>query len=95
LFDELAKRESDIRELITSVPGFVAYNLVRTSDGMLTVTVCDSAEGTDASSERAAAYVRENMSQFLAGAPQITDGDVVFQFVNPAAAEAVLKAAGR
>src|SRR3954451_19897408 len=41
LFDLLEQRKSDVERLIRSVKGFVSYSLVRTSDGGLTMTVCE------------------------------------------------------
>jgi hypothetical protein len=52
LFDELAKHESEVRELITTVPGFVRCGLVRTSDGGFSITTCETKEGTDESIRR-------------------------------------------
>jgi hypothetical protein len=45
LIDALAERESDVRELITSVPGFLRYGLVRTAGGGFSITSCETKEG--------------------------------------------------
>ena len=79
LFDLLAEREEDVRELISGVPGFVNYAAVREGDGGITVTVCEDKAGTDESSRRAAGWVAENLSTHAA-APEITEGDTVLQF---------------
>lgn len=79
LFEELASRESEIRELITSVPGFTTYQLVRTDDGGFSVTTCMDKRGTDEASRRAAEWIGANIPTVLPGTtPQITEGDVLF-----------------
>jgi hypothetical protein len=79
LFDLLGQREDDVRELISGVPGFVTYAAVRSGDGGVTVTVCEDKAGTDESSQRAAAWVKENVSG-SADPPAITEGETVLQF---------------
>ena len=58
LFDELAKNESSVRELITGVPGFIRYGLIRSADGGFSITTCESKEGTDESVRRAADWMQ-------------------------------------
>lgn len=43
LVDAMTKREPEVRELISTVPGFRAYYAARTGggDAVTTVTVCD------------------------------------------------------
>jgi hypothetical protein len=79
LFDALEQREPEVRELISTVPGFVSYTAFRTEDGGTTVTVCQDKAGTDESTRRAAAWVAENL-RVSPGAPSITEGDASLQF---------------
>jgi hypothetical protein len=79
LFDVLAERQDDVQELIGGVPGFVTYAAVRSGDGGVTVTVCEDKAGTDESSRRAAAWVKENVGTTV-DPPTISDGDTVVQF---------------
>jgi restriction endonuclease Mrr len=79
LFELLEQREEDVKALITGVPGFVTYAVVRSGDGGVTVTVCEDKAGTDESSRRAAEWVKENVSA-TADPPAITEGDTVLQF---------------
>lgn len=79
LFDLLGQREEDVKELIGGVPGFVTYAAVRSGAGGVTVTVCEDKDGTDESSRRAAAWVKENVST-TADPPAITEGETVLQF---------------
>jgi len=79
LFDLLAQREEDVKELISGVPGFVTYAAIRGGDGGVTVTVCEDKAGTDESSRRAADWVKDNVG-VTTDPPAITEGDTVLQF---------------
>ena len=79
LFDLLGQREEDVKALISGVPGFVSYVAVRGGAGGATVTVCEDKEGTEESSRRAAAWVKENVSA-TADPPAIIEGSTVLQF---------------
>ena len=80
LFDLIEKSEQEIKELISGVPGFVSYAAFRSGDGGATVTVCQDKAGTDESSNRAAAWVKENAGGTSVSPPEITDGDTVLHF---------------
>jgi hypothetical protein len=79
LFDAMEQREDDVKDLITGVPGFVSYAAFRTGDGVMTVTACQDKAGTDESSNRAAAWVKENVSASV-DPPEITEGSTFLQF---------------
>jgi hypothetical protein len=79
LFDLLGQREEDVKALVSGVPGFVNYAAVRSGDGGVTVTVCEDKAGTDESSKRAAAWVKDNVSA-TGNPPVITEGNTVLQF---------------
>jgi hypothetical protein len=80
LIDALAERESDVRELITSVPGFLRYGLIRTDSGGFSITSCETKEGCDESSQRAASYLRKNMASMPGTSPTVIEGETVFFF---------------
>jgi len=79
LFDALEQREPEVRELISTVPGFVSYIAFRSGEGGTTVTICQDEAGTDESTRRAAAWVAENLPVSI-GAPSVTQGDASLQF---------------
>lgn len=79
LFDLLGQRETDVKSLISGVPGFVSYAAFRSGDGGMTVTICEDKVGTDESSQRAAAWVKENVSATVSP-PVTTEGSTVLQF---------------
>jgi hypothetical protein len=76
LMDEMARKRDSVEEVIGSVAGFVAYYAVRSGDGLATITVCDDQAGTEESTRRAAAWIKENLPGVSMSAPQITGGDV-------------------
>ena len=79
LFDAMEQREEDVKELISGVPGFVSYAAFRSGDGVMTVTACQDKVGTDESSNRAAAWVKENVTSSV-DPPEITEGSTFIQF---------------
>ena len=79
LFDAMEQREDDVKELLSGVPGFVSYAAFRSGDGIMTVTACQDKAGTDESSNRAAGWVKENVSASV-DSPEITEGSTFIQF---------------
>jgi hypothetical protein len=79
LFDLLAQREEQVKSLISAVPGFVSYAAFRSGDGGMTVTTCQDKVGTDESSQRAAAWVKENVTATV-NPPAISEGSTVLDF---------------
>ncbi len=82
LADDLSKRNKDIETEIRSIPGFIAYYLVKTSDGIASVTVCETQAGCDESTKRAANWLRQNMPQLSLAPPTIISGELAFKFSN-------------
>ena len=60
LFDLLVQRKADVEALIRGVTGFVAYTLVQTADGGISVTVCQDKAGADESLQRAREWIQAN-----------------------------------
>ncbi len=79
LFEALAKREDDVKALISTVPGFTSYAAFRNDAGGQTVTICQDKAGTDESSRRAAEWVKENVGVTV-DAPTIAEGSTVLHF---------------
>ena len=79
LFDALVEREEDVKSVITTVPGFISYEAFRADGGGQTVTVCQDKAGTDESSQRAAEWVKENISVTV-DPPTITEGSTILHF---------------
>lgn len=77
LFDLLEQRKAEVESIIRSVTGFVAYSLVRTDDGGVTVTVCQDKAGTDESLQVARDWIRENASDLGTSPPAVAEGSVI------------------
>lgn len=77
LVDAMTQRQQEVRDLISTVPGFRAYYAARTGggDALATVTVCDDKAGTDESTRRAREWVRANLSGASITPPEVTEGE--------------------
>jgi hypothetical protein len=80
LADAMTQRQQEVTDLISGVPGFVAYYATRAGDAVTTVTVCDSQAGTQESTRRAREWVQQNLSGASIGAPQVAEGETFLQF---------------
>ena len=79
LFDLIEERSDDVKELITTTPGFISYAAFREGDGATTVTSCEDKAGVDETSKRAADWISENATTSVAP-PEITEGSPFLQF---------------
>lgn len=76
LADQLAGRADEVKALISAVPGFQAYYLVKLDDATVSITVCDDEAGTAESSRVAGEWIRENMPELTASPPMVSSGTV-------------------
>jgi hypothetical protein len=79
LADQLTANSSAVEELISSVPGFHGYFIVKTDSGCATISVFDDASGAEESSRRAKQWLADRAGEISAPAPTIWQGDVVMQ----------------
>ncbi|MDP9227839.1 MAG: hypothetical protein M3M99_02155 [Actinomycetota bacterium] len=79
LFDLIEQRSDEVKEIITSVPGFISYSAFREGDGGTTVTSCQDKAGVDESSKRAADWVAENATASV-DPPEIAEGNAFIDF---------------
>jgi len=79
LFNLLEERKEEVESIIRSVTGFVSYSLVRTTDGGVTVTVCQDKVGTDESLQIAKDWIQENASNLDVSPPKVTEGSNILQ----------------
>ena len=64
--------------LLKEIPGFIAYYWVDAGGGVMASTsVFEDRSGAEASTERAAEWVQENIASLLPNPPQVTAGEVV------------------
>ena len=81
LVDAMTQRQQEVRDLISTVPGFRAYYAARTGGGgVATVTICDDKAGTDESTRRAGEWVRGNVTGAAIAAPEVTEGETYINF---------------
>jgi len=80
LIGVLREREDEVRDIMTSVPGFISYGIMDTGKGAISVTTCQDKAGTDESIQRAAKWIKENLPDAKIDPPQIHEGDNVVRF---------------
>ncbi len=76
LFKLLEDRKEEVEGLIRGVSGLVSYDVVKTEEGGMTITVCESKAGTDESLEVALGWVKEHAAHLKVNAPGVSEGTV-------------------
>jgi hypothetical protein len=76
LADQLAQRSEEVKSVVSSVPGFRAYYLVKLDDATVSITTCDDETGTAESTRMAAEWLRANMPEVAASPPMVSSGTV-------------------
>ena len=79
LIDLLEQNRGEVESLIRAVSGYVAYSLIRTDDGGVSVTVCQDKAGTDESPRVAREWIQKNASDLGVGPPAVSEGSVILQ----------------
>ena len=87
------KIEQRVREgfvpLVSKLPGFVSYDLVRSTEGSLVSTsVFESRQSAEDSNRLASDWVHENLASLIRTAPVILSGEVIVHHASPGAATA-------
>ena len=70
LIDLLEGKKDEVEGLIRPVKGFASYSLIRTNDGMVSVTVCQDKAGCDESSRLAKDWIAKNASDLGISPPR-------------------------
>jgi len=81
LFEALESKKDEVERLIRGVSGFVSYTLLRTSNGGVSVTVCQDKAGADESVRVAADWVRQN-APVATSPPLISEGNTILHFTK-------------
>ena len=76
LVDELVKKQDEIKAVLQPISGFHAFYLLKTSDGALALTVCESKAGAEESNRVEATWLKDKLPSFATRAPEITTGEV-------------------
>ena len=74
--DELVKRQDEIMTVLRPVRGFHSYYVIKTSDGVTAVTVCDDRAGVDESNRLVAGWLKDKLPTFATKAPEVSTGEV-------------------
>ena len=80
--DDLSKRQEEVKSILRPIRGFQAYYLIKTNEGVTSVTVCDDRAGTEESNRVTSAWMKEHLPAFATGPQDITTGDVRFHLNN-------------
>jgi hypothetical protein len=76
LTDELVKREDEIKSVLEPIRGFHAYYLLKTSDGAVSMTVCEDRPGVEESNRVAATWLKDKLPTFATRQPEIWTGEL-------------------
>jgi hypothetical protein len=69
--------------IISATPGFRAWYLVDTgNDTLVAVSLFNDRAGAEASTQRAADWIKKNLAEFMPNPPEISQGSVVVQKVR-------------
>ena len=79
LFEVLASNTDAIKELITTIPGFIQYGLFRTESGGFSITSCQDQAGIDESIKRAGQWITDNAPD-AAVKPTVLQGETLAYF---------------
>ena len=79
LVDAILAHEDEVRALLTAVPGFRSWGMVRTQAGAFTITVCNDQAGCDESVRVAAGWIKDNLPNASIAAPTVTNGEAVLR----------------
>jgi len=80
--DQLRKRSMDVETLISGVPGFVSYQLLKAPEGTVSITLCESRQSCEETSRRAAEWLSKMVPGLKIKAPQMVMGEVAIQFAR-------------
>jgi heme-degrading monooxygenase HmoA len=78
--DALVEHADELRSTLTEIDGFRAYYLVRTDDGVVSVSVFDDQAAAEESTRVARAWVAENLPDLQVSPPQVQTGEVALDF---------------
>jgi hypothetical protein len=78
--DALVENADELEQTLVEIAGFNAYYLVRTDEGVTSVSIYEDQAGAEESTRVAAAWVAENLPDLQVSPPQVRTGEVVLDF---------------
>src|SRR5437899_8821978 len=79
LAEELVKRQDEIKAVLRPIQGFHAFYMLKTNDGLLSMTVCADRAGAEESNRVASTWLKDKLPTFATRPPEITTGEVQIQ----------------
>ena len=79
LFDLLAENKDDVESVMRGVKGFASYTLFWSTNGGVSLTVCQDKAGADESVERARDWVQKNAAHLKVSPPAVSEGEIILQ----------------
>jgi len=79
LSDELVKHQEEIKTVLRPIRGLHAFYLVKTTEGVVSMTLCNDKAAADESNRVEATWLKNNLPTFSNRAPEIVTGEVRFQ----------------
>ena len=76
LVDGLVEHADEVKRIIGEIDGFQAYYMIRTAEGMVSVSVYDTEAGVEESIRVASEFIRETLPDFAGSPPRVTSGKV-------------------
>jgi hypothetical protein len=91
--DEIARRvAADGIKIIKAIPGFVSWGLLDAGHGQfVTYSVFETKTGTEESTRKAAAWIRENIASMIPSPPRVVEGEVRLRETKDVAKFGVLR----
>jgi heme-degrading monooxygenase HmoA len=75
--DMASQVERGFLPIVSTVPGFASYSLIDAGDGtVVTLSAFRDRTGADASTQKAAGWIKENMAKLLPNAPEVTRAEI-------------------
>jgi heme-degrading monooxygenase HmoA len=71
-----------VKNLISGIPGFIAFNLVRCESGAFSVSVYEDRTGAEESVRVAREYLQQNLPG-ISGPPEVIQGEAVLSVSAP------------
>ena len=76
LTDELVKKQDDLKAVLLPISGYHAYNLLKTNDGAISMTVCETRAGAEESNRVEATWLKDKLPTFTTRPPEIWTGEL-------------------
>ena len=77
VIDMAGQVEREFLPILSAVPGFASYTMIDAGDGtVVTLTAFRDRAGADASTQKAADWIKKNMAKLLPNAPEVTRAEI-------------------